>query len=186
MRQRCLNPKVPNYHRYGGRGIKICEQWNNFETFLEDMGMRPSPRHSIDRRNNDGNYEPANCYWATREQQGNNMGKNIRLTYGNKTMTIAQWARHLGVSYDYIKSRHRYGWDAKSIIETPKNLYHSERKNTDKNKLLTYNGKTMNMAQWAKRIGCSYDTIRARQRYGWDDERIITTPTKKNRLYPHR
>lgn len=73
MKQRCLNPNSIRYERWGGRGIKICPQWlNSFETFYADVGERPSPIHSIDRINNDGNYEPGNVRWATHKEQRNN------------------------------------------------------------------------------------------------------------------
>ncbi len=72
MRQRCNNPKNQDYELYGARGISICERWNDFENFLSDMGRRPSDEHSIDRKDNNGNYEPSNCHWTTDDAQANN------------------------------------------------------------------------------------------------------------------
>ena len=78
MKKRCLLPTNDSYPNYGGRGITICDRWLNFENFLEDMGKRPTKNHSIDRINNDGNYEPENCRWATSKQQANNRSTNKR------------------------------------------------------------------------------------------------------------
>lgn len=72
MWQRCTNPKTQSYRHYGGRGIVVCDRWKKFENFLQDMGRKPSPDYSIDRINNDGNYEPSNCRWATKSQQMRN------------------------------------------------------------------------------------------------------------------
>lgn len=73
MRQRCNNPKNNRWHHYGGRGIKVCDRWiNSYENFILDMGRKPTPQHTIDRINVDGNYEPSNCRWATASEQINN------------------------------------------------------------------------------------------------------------------
>jgi hypothetical protein len=75
MKTRCMNPKKQHYERYGGRGITVCERWiSNYEFFLADMGRKPSPKHSLDRINNNGNYEPSNCRWATKKEQIANRG----------------------------------------------------------------------------------------------------------------
>ena len=87
MRRRCLDKNSKNYFRYGGRGIKICDRWlESFENFYADMGEPPSIKHSIDRINNNGNYEPSNCRWATNKQQNRNYSKNIDITIDNKTI----------------------------------------------------------------------------------------------------
>lgn len=75
---RCINPEAHNFRNYGGRGISVCERWRDVDTFLSDMGQRPGPEYSLDRINNDGNYEPENCRWATRSQQNSNQRPGIR------------------------------------------------------------------------------------------------------------
>lgn len=77
MKRRCDAADDKDFHRYGGRGITICKRWRKFENFLKDMGRKPSRIHSIDRINNDGNYEPGNCRWATPKQQARNRGKRV-------------------------------------------------------------------------------------------------------------
>lgn len=81
MLNRCNNPSHKQYRDYGGRGIKVCERWNVFENFLDDMGLKPTPKHSIDRINNNGDYEPGNCRWATISEQK----MNQRLRCDNST-----------------------------------------------------------------------------------------------------
>lgn len=98
MKRRCEDPKSPKYPRYGGRGIRVCECWReSFVAFVGDMGLRPSPRHSIDRIDNDGNYEPGNCRWASAKQQVLNSSIVRMITIDDKTLCIKDWEMFLGV-----------------------------------------------------------------------------------------
>lgn len=108
MRTRCNNPNDIFYARYGGRGIKVCDRWqSSFENFLEDMGKKPTIKHTLDRIDNSGDYEPSNCRWATQAEQANNKRNNRTVTYGGKTMTVAEWAKELGCGYMELYDRVR-------------------------------------------------------------------------------
>lgn len=120
MRNRCLNPRAQAYALYGGRGIKVCDRWKeSFEAFLADMGPRPSPDHSLDRIDNDGDYEPGNCRWACRLTQGNNRRTSRYLTHGGRTQTLMEWSRETGLGYSTIRERLRRGWDVSAALTTP-------------------------------------------------------------------
>lgn len=106
---RCGNPNGPAYHRYGGRGITVCERWRSFANFRADMGSRPTPQHTIERIDNDRGYEPSNCRWATRREQQNNMRRNRYVTLRGERMTVAQAARAVGVCYETMHGRVRKG-----------------------------------------------------------------------------
>lgn len=118
MRQRCNNPNNPKYHRYGGRGIQVCDRWNSFANFLADMGERPTNR-TLGRIDNDGPYSPDNCRWETIEQQANNTRTNRFITFAGMNKTVRQWEHHLGLPDDLIKNRLRYGWSERRAVTTP-------------------------------------------------------------------
>lgn len=109
MISRCYEPVNTSYKYYGGRGIKVCARWrSSFAAFLKDMGERPAGKE-IDRIDNNGNYEPRNCRWATRKQQNRNTRHNHNVTHNGKTQPVSAWAEELGVSRKVIYGRLRRG-----------------------------------------------------------------------------
>ena len=118
MRERCSNPTCADWPRYGGRGITVCQRWDSYETFLSDMGRRPSLLHTLDRRNGDGNYEPDNCRWATRLEQNNNRRNVKKISAFGETHSIAQWALRQGMSYMQLYKRLRSGWPPEKALTT--------------------------------------------------------------------
>lgn len=120
IRRRCRNQKYKDYPNYGGRGIKISEEWfNSFETFAQDMGERPK-NHSIDRIDVNGNYCKENCRWATQQEQSANKRKKIFThTFMGETLTEKQWANKLGISYSAFRMRKSMGWSIEKILTTP-------------------------------------------------------------------
>lgn len=117
---RCYNRNCSTYSLYGGRGITVCEQWrNSFEAFYDDMGDKPSRQHSIDRKDNDGHYEPGNCVWATQREQARNRRNNRLLTFDGRAQCIAAWAEELGIQTDTLKRRIYVGWSVERALTTP-------------------------------------------------------------------
>jgi hypothetical protein len=120
MRARCTNVNNKRYHRYGGRGISICKRWELYSNFLEDMGRRPSPKHSLERINNDRNYTPSNCKWATGKEQGRNTSTNTHLTVNGETRVMAEWAELMGLKQNTLAMRiNSYGWSHERAVTEP-------------------------------------------------------------------
>lgn len=117
MRKRCNNPKEPVYKYYGGKGIRVCKRWDRFENFLEDMGLRPSKKHSIDRKDSTKNYCPSNCRWATTVEQRRNRVDSIRLTYRGQTLTPIEWAVKLDIPYSALRARVTRGFSITRILQ---------------------------------------------------------------------
>lgn len=117
INNRCHVTTDKNYANYGGRGIVVCKRWrrveNNYSSllrFISDMGKRPSDKHSIERIDNSKGYSRSNCRWATQIEQVNNTRRSVKLTFSGKTMTVAEWARHLGMTDDCLRTRLYKGW----------------------------------------------------------------------------
>lgn len=108
MIQRCLNSNHDAYHNYGGRGIKVCDRWSDkeegFKNFIKDMGLRPSKDYTLDRVDNDGNYAPENCRWATNEEQVVNKRTILKVNYDGKVISFRKFCLLKGLSYAYYHS----------------------------------------------------------------------------------
>lgn len=177
MIRRCYDSRRKNYRHYGGRGIKVCDRWRqSFEAFLEDMGPRPSPKHSIDRYpNNDGNYEPDNCRWATQGEQLRNYSRTRHVTYNGRTQCIADWAVEMKLPAQTLYTRIREGWDAARALTTPA-PGRVGKTAADRRVLITYNGVTQTVTEWARHLGVPHATLSNRIKHGWTVEDAMTVP----------
>lgn len=120
LRDRCNNPNNHEYKNYGGRGIKVCDRWNEFKNFYDDMGNVPAG-YSIERIDVNGDYESSNCVWASLDDQSKNKTNNRYISYDGKSMTLKDWSRELGISYWTLHARLRRGWTTEEILNTPVN-----------------------------------------------------------------
>ncbi len=125
MLRRCNRENHPEYHLYGGRGIKVCERWTAFGNFLIDVGVRPSPRHSIHRIDNNLGYTPDNVKWATPSEQQNGRNNNNRISFNGKTQTLTQWAIETGIHYVTLHYRLKRGWSVTKALTTPLQKRHA-------------------------------------------------------------
>lgn len=123
MISRCTQPSNPGFKYYTKRGITVCARWRTFENFFADMGERPTDKPTLDRIDNDGNYKPGNCRWATRREQANNRMTNLVFEYKGSSYTLADLARFTGVSKEILRSRlcrSKLPWTVDGAISTPK------------------------------------------------------------------
>lgn len=121
MIQRCTDANHKQWKDYGGRGIKVCERWqNSFANFLEDMGERPDGME-LDRINNDGDYEPGNCRWISRNRNSKNKRSNVLITWNGETKCATEWDESLGLAKGVVGHRLKKGWSVEKAITTPSN-----------------------------------------------------------------
>ena len=177
MKNRCNSPNSNEYKYYGGRGIKVCDEWQKFEPFCDwALANGYSDDLSIDRIDNDGNYEPSNCRWVDFITQVNNRSSNVRFTYNGKSMTISEIARETGVSKDLLYGRLEKGYSLEDSLKyPPRELPWS----SSMSKYITWNGKTQNVDQWARELGMRPGALRYRLNEAkWSVEKAFTTPVK--------
>lgn len=120
MMERCYNEACEKYPKYGGRGIKVCQRWrDSILAFAADMGLRPSRKHTLDRIENDGDYEPGNCRWATAEEQQSHTSRTRMVTINGVTKCVQHWCRETGVKYITAIERMNRGWDPVLAVTKP-------------------------------------------------------------------
>lgn len=128
MRLRCLDPEHAAYASYGGRGITVCDRWREDPAaFIADLGPKPSPKHELDRIDNDKGYEPGNVRWATPEQQVRNTSRNIYLECAGRRMILADWSRETGIKFCTLLNRYRRGLPPERILLDPARTTHWRR-----------------------------------------------------------
>lgn len=167
MRQRCYDPNHPAYPRYGGRGICVCERWlDSILAFVEDMGERPSGL-TLERIDNEGDYSPQNCKWATAKEQANNTRKTRYVTVDGKRELAREVAAENDISPSQLSVRLANGWTVEQAAGLEEHYIKSA---------ITINGETMTMAQWAKRAGISRQAVSQRLQWGWPIEKALLAP----------
>lgn len=119
MRDRCNNTHRKHYKHYGGRGITICERWNSYEYFLEDMGRKPDRTYELERIDNNGNYCPENCRWATRTEQTRNTRATLFLEHNGRRLSMADWVEATGIGSGTIRRRIVLGWSIDDALTRP-------------------------------------------------------------------
>lgn len=173
MIQRCENPKRQQYSRYGGRGIKVCEEWHNYEIFRK-WALENGYRHplKLDRIDNNGNYEPSNCRWISKKEQMNNRSSNTKYTYDGETHTLSEWADIYKINKETFYTRWSNGKRGTELFAPAK----IKMKNREP---IEYNGKTQTIRQWSEEYNINYSTLIKRLDSGMDISTALTKPVDK-------
>lgn len=173
MRSRVSNPNHANYKRYGGRGITCCERWkSSFAHFISDMGLKPFPDATLERKDNNGNYCPENCRWASRIDQARNRSSNRVIEFNGESKTLSMWAEQYGLDTRRLWKRLKDGWPMDLALKSPPR----KLKKDDQYRIIEYLGEAKTLKEWSLQCGISITTMRQRVNRNWSPERIITTP----------
>ncbi len=168
IKNRCYKENLPGYEHYGNRGIRVCDRWlESFENFYKDMGQRPSGKYSIHRIDNDGDYEPNNCKWATTKEQSLERRNSRKIEYDGKILNLSEWAKLLDIDPNTIVHRLNHGWSIEKTLTHPL---------IDTNVKIEYKGQTLTRKQWSEKTGLPDWVIRKRIKNGWSLDRVLNEP----------
>jgi hypothetical protein len=171
MIRRCHDPAYRYYRNYGARGIMVCQRWReSFWAFVDDVSPKPSGAFSLDRRENDGHYEPDNVRWATRQDQARNTRFNRKITLAGRTQTLEDWTRELGIAKSTLFNRLRLGWTEERTLTTKPHR-----------KLPNYTYFPPCGTAVCKAMGIARETVESRIRRGWSFEDAISKPVDHRR-----
>lgn len=189
MVARCHTVTHAYYRLYGSRGISVCAAWREsfvqFEAYVTQLDFFGEAGRSLDRIDNDGNYEPSNVRWATPAEQLRNTSANRLFSLDGKTLCLKDWANEVGISYQSICGRLRRGWSLRDALTIPMYGYgrgkHKVRgpelrSEPTRYRMLEYNGKTQSMADWSRELGLKAPTICYRLKHGWSVSAALSTP----------
>jgi hypothetical protein len=170
MKDRCYNVNQPGYANYGGRGIVVCDRWlESFENFLEDVGEKPSSKHSIDRKDNDGNYEPSNVKWSTSQEQQRNRRNTIFIEREGEIKTLIEWCELLDANYDVCRNRLKRGWPLEDLFQP-----------TLEKEPVEYDGQIYNSLRGlSAHYKIRYESLLSRLSRGWTLQEAIDTSIAK-------
>lgn len=169
--RRCTDKRRSDFPLYGGRGIRVAPRWMRFENFFADMGIRPEGM-TLDRIDNDGDYEPGNCRWATASEQARNTRISRHFMYGGQRLHVVAWSKKTNIPVNTILTRiDALGWDVDKALTEPV-LAKGKRKSN--NIWITHAGRTMLLTDWARETGIGYQTLRYRYVVAcWPVERAL-------------
>ncbi len=184
MINRCYSPSNKRYRHYGGRGIRVCDRWReSFASFFSDIGPRPVGKFTLDRVNNDGDYEPSNCRWTTYSVQNRNHRRNRTLTMSGETLCLKDWANKYHIDYTTFRRRMESGFApqlALTMDSAADGGWHAirlrEKTSTRTTRKIIYLGRTQTVQQWAAEFGRSGKTVNARLKAGWAIGPALTIP----------
>ena len=165
MLNRCRNPATSRYERYGGRGIRVCERWWSFENFYADMGPRPSDKHSIERNDVNGNYEPGNCRWATKKEQSWNTSRNLFVEYNGERKCVSEWCELTGIAYSTFIQRLRAGMPLDKVFDT--------REDGLNKRSIYVDGVSKLTTEWMRDAGIPISSFYHFRRKGMTEEEIV-------------